>query len=177
MKILTAATAISCVLIASPLVMAQTQPSPTQPSPSTAPPATAPKTTTSPDAGMPSWYSHQQGEMRASKLIGTTVRNSANESIGDINEIVLSKDGKVAAVVVGVGGFLGIGEREVAISFDSLRMTRDNDGDAVVTVNATKDSLRNAPQWTWRDDSRTTTGTGGATGTGGRTGTGTTNNK
>lgn len=59
--------------------------------------------------------------MRASKLIGAAVRNDANESIGDINEIILDKDGKVAAVVVGVGGFLGMGEREVALEFKSLR--------------------------------------------------------
>ena len=53
------------------------------------------------------WYSRQGNEMRASKLIGTTVQNDADESIGKINEVVLGKDGKVAAVVVGVGGFLG----------------------------------------------------------------------
>src|SRR5205823_1558947 len=52
------------------------------------------------------WYSHQGNEIRASKLIGTTVQNDANESIGKINEIILSKEGKVAAAVVGVGGFL-----------------------------------------------------------------------
>jgi hypothetical protein len=107
------------------------------------------------------WYSRQAGEVRASKLIGSTVRNSANESIGDINEVVLSKDGQVAAVIVGVGGFLGIGEREVAISFDSLRMMTDSNQNTVLTVNATKESLKTAPEWQWTSATNSgTTGTG-----------------
>ena len=88
------------------------------------------------------WYSHQADEMRASKLIGTKVVNTANETIGDINEIVLGKDGKVAAVVIGVGGFLGMGEREVAVNFNSIRMSRDQSNNLVLTVNATKDALK-----------------------------------
>ena len=52
----------------------------------------------------------------------------------------------------------GIGERDVAVSFDSLRLTRDGDN-TVVTINATKDVLRNAPEWKWVSDR-----SGGATG-------------
>ena len=95
------------------------------------------------------WYTHQAEEMRASKLIGTTVVNTANERVGDINEIVLGKDGKVAAVIVGVGGFLGMGEHEVAVNFNSIRMSRDQNDNLVVTMNATKDVLKDAPQWRW----------------------------
>jgi hypothetical protein len=108
----------------------------------TPPPAATP-------SGQPMWYSHQADEMRASKLIGTKVVNTANETIGDINEIVLGKDGKVAAVIIGAGGFLGIAEREVAVNFDSLRMSRDSNNNVVVTVNATKDVLTGAPEWRW----------------------------
>jgi hypothetical protein len=159
MKILFAATTASLLMLASPLAMAQTQPAP---STTTPPAATAPKTTTAPaESKLPMWYSHQAGEIRASKLIGSTVRNAANESIGDINEVVLSKDGQVAAVIVGVGGFLGIGEREVAISFDSLRMVADSNQNAVLTVNTTKESLKNAPEWQWTSATNSgTTGTG-----------------
>jgi sporulation protein YlmC with PRC-barrel domain len=109
----------------------------------------------------PTWYSHQTGEMRASKLIGTAVKNQAGETVGDINEVVLSKEGQVAAVVIGVGGFLGIGEREVAVSFDSIRLAQDENKNTVVSLNATKDALKAAPQWEWMSDSRSgTTGTG-----------------
>ena len=62
---------------------------------------------------------------------------------------MLSKDGKVAAVIIGVGGFLGLGEREVAVSFESLRMNRDSSGNLVLAVNATKDTLKSAPEWRW----------------------------
>jgi sporulation protein YlmC with PRC-barrel domain len=110
--------------------------------PSTPPPAASP-------SGQPMWYSHQADEMRASKLIGTKVVNAANETIGDVNEVVLAKDGKVAAVVIGVGGFLGMGEREVAMGFDSVRMSRDSSNNLVLTVNATKDGLKAAPEWRW----------------------------
>ena len=81
----------------------------------------------------------RERRLRASKLIGTTVQNDANESIGKINEVILGKDGKVAAVVVGVGGFLGMGEREVALNYDALRLTQDSNGKFRVVFNATKE--------------------------------------
>lgn len=64
--------------------------------------------------------------MRASKLIGTNVTNAVNESVGELDDIVLGKDGN--AVIVSVGGFLGIGEREVAISPTGLKFARDSNG-------------------------------------------------
>lgn len=139
MKMLAAAAA-ALTIAASPLVLAQTKPGP----------APAPGGATQSE-----WYSHQSGEMRASKLIGTRVNNEAGERIGDINEIVLTKDGKVAAVVIGVGGFLGLGEHEVAVKFDSLRMTQDADNKTVAAISATKDSLKAAPQWRWGNESGT----------------------
>ena len=84
--------------------------------------------------------------MRASKLIGTTVKNDADESVGSINEIVLGKDGKVAAVVIGVGGFLGMGEREVAVNFDSLRVAQDANNRTVVSLDATKERAEGCPR-------------------------------
>jgi sporulation protein YlmC with PRC-barrel domain len=93
------------------------------------------------------WYQRADGDWPASEIIGTQVRNTAGEEIGDVNEIILANDGQVRAVVIGVGGFLGMGERDVAIAFDSLKITRDSDNDEVITVNATKESLKSAPQW------------------------------
>ena len=94
------------------------------------------------------WYNQQAGEMRASKMIGASVHNPAGETIGEVNDEVLDNSGKVNAVVVGVGGFLGMGEREVAIAHSSLKMSKDNDGDNVITVGATKETLKAAPLWT-----------------------------
>ena len=141
MKLLSAAAVIAMTMIAAPSWAQTTQ------APSPTPPPAA-----SPSATQPQWYSHSADEMRASKLIGTSVKNEANESIGSINEVVLTKDGKVAAVIIGVGGFLGIGEREVAVNFQSLRLSRDTNNNLVVTMNATKDSLKAAPAWTWSNE-------------------------
>jgi sporulation protein YlmC with PRC-barrel domain len=62
-----------------------------------------------------------KGSWRASKLMGLDVYNDANEKLGDINELIVDKDGKINAVVIGVGGFLGMGEHDIAISIDKLK--------------------------------------------------------
>jgi sporulation protein YlmC with PRC-barrel domain len=62
-----------------------------------------------------------KGNWRASKLMGLDVYNEANEKLGDINELILDKDGKINAVVIGVGGFLGMGEHDIAVSMDKLK--------------------------------------------------------
>src|SRR5215216_1444215 len=68
---------------------------------------------------------HKDGEWRASKLVGLNVYNQANEKIGDINEVILDKSGKVAKVILGVGGFLGMGEHDVAVAFDKLKWVNE----------------------------------------------------
>jgi sporulation protein YlmC with PRC-barrel domain len=66
-----------------------------------------------------------KGNWRASKVIGLNVYNEANEKLGDINELILDKDGKVNAVVIGVGGFLGMGEHDIAVSMDKLKFVEE----------------------------------------------------
>ncbi len=160
---------LTAALSTTSVVLAQTTPpQPSQPgkmpSPSTAPPekAAPPGTNASPGStSSPQWHSHQSGELRASKLIGTSVKNAAGETIGEINEVVLGSDGRVAAVVIGVGGFLGIGEHQVAVEFDSLHLSYGADQPATATLNATKQSLKAAPEWKWStEDSGSPTGMG-----------------
>lgn len=67
----------------------------------------------------------QAGHWRSSKLIGVNVYNDQNEKLGDINEILLDQSGKVAGVVLGVGGFLGMGEHYVMVSFDKLKWVNE----------------------------------------------------
>jgi sporulation protein YlmC with PRC-barrel domain len=62
-----------------------------------------------------------KGNWRASKLMGLDVYNDANDKLGEINELILDKNGKVNAVVIGVGGFLGMGEHDIAVSMDKLK--------------------------------------------------------
>ena len=66
-----------------------------------------------------------KGNWRASKLMGLDVYNDANEKLGDVNELILDKNGKVAAVVIGVGGFLGMGEHDIAVSMDKLKFVEE----------------------------------------------------
>jgi len=63
------------------------------------------------------------GNWRASKVVGLNVYNDQNESIGSINDLLMDKSGNVKAAVISVGGFLGMGSRLVAISFDKLKFS------------------------------------------------------
>jgi sporulation protein YlmC with PRC-barrel domain len=66
-----------------------------------------------------------EGNWRASKVVGLTVYNDNNESLGSINDLLTDKDGNIKAVVVGVGGFLGVGEHLVAIPFDKVKFVNE----------------------------------------------------
>jgi PRC-barrel domain len=132
----------------------------------------------------------QPGQWMASKLIGTTVTGPNNESIGDVNDVLLDRNGQAVAVIVGVGGFLGIGEKDVAVSFNQLEFTSRadaaratgstgsaNQGSGSSTTVATgsttasgvpdrimirmsKQDLQNAPRFARADQQRDTTATG-----------------
>jgi len=77
------------------------------------------------DSGAPSASStavqSHQGLWRASKLVGVNVYNDGNESLGKINDLVIDHSGNIKNVIIGVGGFLGVGERYIAVSFDKLK--------------------------------------------------------
>lgn len=90
-------------------------------------------------------------EWRSSKLVGMTVYNKANDKIGSINDLVMGPDGKISHAVIGVGGFLGMGEKLVGISFSDLQLNRDTDGKTHVIVDSTKEALENAPDYKYHD--------------------------
>jgi hypothetical protein len=121
-----------------------------------------------------------QGQWRASKLIGVDVYNAANEKIGDINELITGADGKIDTVVVGVGGFLGIGEHNVGIAFDQVKFSdqpvkssttgtgsaaasADKDYPDHAMVNMTKDQLKALPAFKYASDTSSTATTRPAT--------------
>src|SRR5260370_24645540 len=66
-----------------------------------------------------------QGNWRASKLVGLSVYNDNNESLGSINDLLMDKDGNIKGVVLGVGGFLGVGEHLVAVAFDKVKFVNE----------------------------------------------------
>jgi sporulation protein YlmC with PRC-barrel domain len=66
-----------------------------------------------------------QGTWRASKLVGLNVYNDKNESVGSINDLLTDKSGNIKAVVIGVGGFLGVGEHLVAVPLDKVKFVNE----------------------------------------------------
>jgi sporulation protein YlmC with PRC-barrel domain len=85
-------------------------------------------------------------ELRTSQLVGSKVYNNANENIGSIEDIILKPDGSMDEVVLSVGGFLGMGDKYVAVPFSDLKITRDGSSLKIVTL-ATKDSLKALPAY------------------------------
>ena len=86
-------------------------------------------------------------EMRASNLIGKSIVNASNEAVGDINDILVDGKGEVSSVIIGVGGFLGLGEKNVEMKFDELQFSRDKDGNVKISAPVTKESLEAMPAW------------------------------
>src|SRR6202790_886077 len=66
-----------------------------------------------------------QGNWRASKVVGLSVYNDNNESLGSINDLLMDKSGNIKAVVLGVGGFLGVGEHLGAVPFDKIKFVNE----------------------------------------------------
>jgi sporulation protein YlmC with PRC-barrel domain len=134
--------------------MPSTTPAPS-PEPSTATPTPAPDRSADAATSAGTFASTQAAdEWRSSKLVGLTVYNSANEKVGDINDLVLGPDGKISNAVIGVGGFLGLGEKLVAVAFSDLQLNRDADGTMRVTINSTKEALESAPDYKFNTDSK-----------------------
>ena len=79
---------------------------------------------------------------RASKVIGSSVVNDANQKIGKIDDLLVTRDGKEPYAVLSVGGFLGMGARMVVVRYDSLRFDPDN---KIVLPGGTKDGLKMLP--------------------------------
>jgi sporulation protein YlmC with PRC-barrel domain len=109
------------------------------------PPAVAPKapapaatttTTTAPAAHAGMW--------RTSKLIGLNVYNDQNEKLGDINEILLDSSGKVDGMVIGVGGFLGMGEHNIKVEMSKLKFVDEPVKTSATTTSTTKTTTTGA---------------------------------
>ncbi len=96
------------------------------------------------------------------------IYDTADNKIGDIKDVLLDHDGKTAAIIIGVGGFLGVGEKDVAVPYDAVLFKRkDNNGNWYPVMNTTKDALENAPGYKydrsavkWVPDTATTQGQG-----------------
>jgi sporulation protein YlmC with PRC-barrel domain len=152
-----------------PLAMAQTTPAPGAPaSPSVESPAATPTTpvapatpdaTVAPDtaASASGEYLTEQSEQQvsANDYIGKSIYTSGDESIGNVTDLIIQENGGIDAVVVGVGGFLGIGAKNVALPIDKVTVTRDAEAGTVrLTTMETADALKAAPQFMTLEEKR-----------------------
>jgi sporulation protein YlmC with PRC-barrel domain len=103
--------------------------------------------------------SSYHGDWRASKIVGVNVYNNNNENVGSINDLLMDKSGAIKAVVIGVGGFLGMGEHLVAVSFDKIKFVDEPVNSAAATNNTRPPSTTTTPP------STTTTGAAPSTNT------------
>lgn len=87
------------------------------------------------------------GETRAANLIGIAVTNKANETVGDIVDIVFKPNGQVTAVIIGVGGLLGLGEKNVAVPYDAVAIATDKDGKRSAVIDTQLAALQAAPAY------------------------------
>ena len=153
MKRTLTAAALATVLAAPAFAQTATPPAATTtPSATTSMPSSSATTGTS-LTGASFMQSQSASDWRGSKLIGATVYGTDNSSIGEVNDLILASDGKVNGVVIGVGGFLGVGEKNVAVPFERLTVARKADSAAIdkITVAFTKDELKNAPTYAYFD--------------------------
>ena len=127
---------LGSALIATP-ALAQTTPAPAPANP--APPASTQAAPMNAGQGSAMTFVEvrPQDQFRASKLIGTPVTGANNESIGEINDVLMDQSGRAHAVIIGVGGFLGIGEKDVAIPMTALQFSGGNPGMAQQSATTT----------------------------------------
>ncbi|MFN4276856.1 MAG: PRC-barrel domain-containing protein [Ferrovibrio sp.] len=115
-------------------------------SPATASPNTPPASSAN---TAPSQSSSQTASaVPADELLGADVKNANNETIGEVESIYIDRNGKIQSVIVGVGGFLGLGQRDVEMNWNSLVVA---DGGETVRTTMTKDQLKSMPEYKYPD--------------------------
>jgi hypothetical protein len=146
----------------------QVTPSPMQPGDSAAPPPqsseaplsiepAAPKSAEAP--GGAQFLSKQASDdWLATNLIGQSVYNAQNEDIGSINDLVTDQSGKIVAVLIGSGGFLGLGEKDVALRFEDLKLARDENDSVKIIADVNKETLASAPDYETLSEQKLTVG-------------------
>ncbi len=94
------------------------------------------------------YTSQQEGEILASELMYGTVQNSEGEILGDVVDVVINEHLEVKALIVGVGGFLGLLQKHVAVRFDEIDRIRDMDtGEVSLVFETSEPELRGAPEF------------------------------
>jgi hypothetical protein len=141
-----AVAAVSALALTSAMAQTTTPPAGSSP-PAAATPATPAPSATATPAGKANFVSKQTADQwLASKFNGTDVIGADEAKIGDVSDVLFDKDRKIVAYIVGVGGFLGIGSKDVAIDPASFQLVAGKDAsDFKLRLAMTKDELKAAP--------------------------------
>jgi PRC-barrel domain len=173
-------TAVSGLMLSGAFAQSTTPPADT--------PAASPPAATAPSAQPPAAPKADMSKVKvinaqspdqwlASKFKGTDVVGADDQKIGDVSDILMDKNGKVIAYIVGVGGFLGIGSKDVALAPESFTVVKGDSNTANssdrLKVTVTKDELKQAASFEPHRDTPRAAGTGTGTRPLGTTGTGT----
>lgn len=86
-------------------------------------------------------------EWLARVFLGQAVQNTTGETVGDVNDLVFDRKGQIRTVVIGIGGFLSIGEKFVGVPYDALTFNVGGSGERVIVVTLSKDELAKAPEF------------------------------
>lgn len=92
-------------------------------------------------------YMTSDNQVRVGKMVGATVYNDKNESVGSIDDVLMSHDNKANTAVISVGGFLGMGSKLVSVPFDKLQIEKDK----IIMPGATKDALKDMPEYKYNN--------------------------
>lgn len=151
--------AAACVAFMSGTALSQTAPAPAE---NAAPLTVTSKELFKPAAGAPpaapdaaALTKASDGQILASGFLGKSVYSGDGdnaETIGKLNDFVIGPDGMVQAAVIGVGGFLGVGAKDVAVAANQLKLSTRSDGNSWLVLNTTKDQLSAAPAFERSDN-------------------------
>jgi sporulation protein YlmC with PRC-barrel domain len=136
---------VTLVLAAGPVLAQQPPAPPKEPAATTAP--TAAGTPTNPDLTVAAVK--LQGGLRISKVIGSAVYNDQNEKVGTVDDLIMKDGNRIVMAIVSVGGFLGIGNKLVAVPYDQLHLETNKDETKVAMPGASKDVLNAMPTFTY----------------------------
>ena len=161
LKKLMITTASLALLTSAAIAQAPEQPKQSPPAATTDQPKQSPPAATAEKSAAKNQVITEQkpDQLLASKLKGTNVMGSTDEKIGDVSDILFDKDGKILAYVVGVGGFLGIGAKDVALSPASFQIVPASERESMkLKLAMTKDELKSAAEFKPYKEPTTTTG-------------------
>ena len=178
MRKISFATGLAASALMTAAALAQTSAPSDSSAPSAMPPATSTQASPPPASTMPSGTMSSTssssgqmmtqmapGMMRGSKITGVDVYGPDNQKVGDIDELLVDRDGKIQAVVIGVGGFLGIGQKDVAIPYAELHWMSDEEARTATNTTGAGGVATPTPPRTGQPATTGSTGTTGTAGT------------